>query len=86
MKICRQLKSRVLTFGEFPENVVVFHAGTNIEQGIVKSSGGRVMAITGLGVNMTEALDKSYSGIEKVQWSGKTYRKDIGFDLKRLGQ
>jgi phosphoribosylamine--glycine ligase len=44
------------------------------------------MAITALGKNLDEALNKSYEGIKKITWEGKTYRTDIGFDLKRLGQ
>jgi phosphoribosylamine--glycine ligase len=68
------------------KGVVAFHAGTKQEEGQLKTNGGRVMAVTGLGKNMGEALNKSYSNIEQIEWRGKTFRSDIGFDLKRLGQ
>lgn len=66
------------------ENVVnstVFHAGTSLENNRVVTSGGRVMAITSFGGSIREALDKSYSSIEKISFEDMYYRKDIGFDL-----
>ncbi len=79
-------KGREMTIGEPLKNVVTFHAGTAYENSSLKTNGGRVLAITGLGKNMDEALNKSYQAIRKISWEGMTFRKDIGFDLKRLGQ
>ena len=39
------------------------------------------MAVTSFGESMHEALEKSYSSAEKIQFKGKYYRSDIGFDL-----
>ena len=60
---------------------IVFHAGTKLENEQLKTNGGRVLAITSFGKDMHSALNKSYSGAEKINFSGKNYRRDIGFDL-----
>jgi len=60
---------------------VVFHAGTKVEDGRVVSNGGRVIAVSSYGSSMKEALDQSYRNAEKIQFEGKYYRSDIGFDL-----
>ena len=59
---------------------IVFHAGTKNEKEI-KTNGGRVIALTSFGENISEALEKSFINAEKVHFNGKYYRKDIGFDL-----
>jgi phosphoribosylamine--glycine ligase len=63
------------------EDSLVFHAGTVISGQSLVTNGGRVLAITSLGRNFREALDKSYENVEKVSFDGMFYRKDIGFDL-----
>ena len=60
---------------------MVFQAGTSIDRGSLKTSGGRVMAITSFGDNFKTALKESYKIVEKIEYDGKYYRKDIGFDL-----
>ncbi|MEQ9297244.1 MAG: phosphoribosylamine--glycine ligase [Cyclobacteriaceae bacterium] len=60
---------------------MVFHAGTQAENGRVLTNGGRVIACTGMGSTMDEALKASYGAAEKIQWKGKNFRSDIGFDL-----
>ena len=62
---------------------LVFHAGTalNPDTGMVISDGGRVMAVTSLGYTMQESLRKSYENVSKINFDGKNYRPDIGFDL-----
>lgn len=64
-----------------PEHTVLFHAGTkNTDDGIV-TAGGRVLAISSYGKDMQEALARSYEVAEQIEFEGKYYRKDIGFDL-----
>ncbi len=47
----------------------------------IKTNGGRVLAVTSFGKNYQEAIDQSFSQLEKIQYEGIYYRKDIGFDL-----
>ena len=74
-------KGKEITGFEDCEGSLVFHAGTKIANDKVVSDGGRVMAITSLGDSMEEALEKTYSSIDKIKFEGMNYRKDIGFDL-----
>ncbi len=61
---------------------LIFHAGTVMgNMGKLLTSGGRVLAVTGRGENMTEALSHAYSAAEAIHFEGKYYRKDIGFDV-----
>lgn len=60
---------------------LVFHAGTKNHEGKIVSNGGRVMAFTSFGNTKEEALARSYASIQKVNFEGLTFRKDIGFDL-----
>ena len=61
---------------------VVFHSGTRKETGKIVTSGGRVLAVTSLGTSMKEALETSYRNARLLNFEGKYYRTDIGFDLK----
>jgi len=65
------------------ENSMIFHAGTKNVDGEVLSNGGRVLAITSLARTMDEALEKSFENAEKINFDGKYFRRDIGFDLKQ---
>lgn len=78
-------KGHEITLGDV-RMVLPFHAGTTMKDGKLVTDGGRVLALTGLGKNLGEALGKSYAAGEEVQWEGKKRRGDIGFDLKGLGQ
>lgn len=60
---------------------MVFHAGTMSDGPAVLSAGGRVLAVTSYGKNLTSALERSYSSIENIEFEGAYYRKDIGFDV-----
>ena len=63
------------------EGSVVFHAGTKADGEKVLTSGGRVIAVSSYGKSMEEALEASYKNAEKIEFEGKYYRSDIGFDL-----
>lgn len=74
-------KGKEISGLEKVENSIVFHAGTFEEEGKVKTSGGRVLAITSLGRDYKEAIKKSYQNAEKLHFDKMYFRKDIGFDL-----
>ncbi|MCS5662966.1 MAG: phosphoribosylamine--glycine ligase [Flavobacteriales bacterium] len=74
-------KGKVMTGIEAVEDSIVFHAGTKLEGTEVQTNGGRVMALTSFGDTMNEALAKSFANAEKINFEGKYYRTDIGFDL-----
>lgn len=63
------------------KNSILFHAGTAHKDGDVITNGGRVLAITSYGSNLKEALAASYSNAELVNYEGKYYRKDIGYEF-----
>jgi phosphoribosylamine--glycine ligase len=65
------------------EDCIVFHAGTKIAGGETVTSGGRVIAVSALADNMDTALAKSNRNAEIIEFEGKYYRRDIGFDLKQ---
>ena len=67
---------------EEKNNSQIFHAGTINEDEKVKSNGGRVIACTGEGETIDEALENSYYLADKINWRNKYYRRDIGKDLK----
>ncbi|GAL82122.1 phosphoribosylamine-glycine ligase [Algibacter lectus] len=63
------------------EDSIAFHAGAQLQDGKIVTSGGRVMAITSYGDTYQEAIKKSYQNIDKLHFDKMNYRKDIGFDL-----
>ena len=74
-------KGKEITGFNALEDSLVFHAGTQLKDGKVVTSGGRVMAITSYGDNFKQALATSYKNIENIKFQNMNYRKDIGFDL-----
>ncbi|MEM8999176.1 MAG: phosphoribosylamine--glycine ligase [Bacteroidota bacterium] len=75
-------KGKVISGIEHIEAATVFHAGTKLSSdGKVMTNGGRVIAITSLGENFNDALQKSYQNLLKINFEGMYYRRDIGFDL-----
>lgn len=64
------------------KDALVFHAGTQIKEGKLVNSGGRVLALTALDKEWTKALEKSNVAAKTIQFQHKYYRRDIGFDLK----
>lgn len=60
---------------------MLFHAGTKLNGDKVVTNGGRVIAVSSLGVNKDEALAKSYANVSRITFDGAYYRRDIGRDL-----
>ena len=64
------------------ENSKIFHAGTSKKDDKILSNGGRVLACTGFGKRLDDALKNSYRLANNIAWKNKYFRKDIGQDLK----
>jgi phosphoribosylamine---glycine ligase len=61
-------------------NSSVFHAGTQLRDGVLRSSGGRVLSVTGLGSDLTQARDAAYRTISRISLPGSHYRRDIALN------
>lgn len=64
-----------------PDDVQVYHAGAVRQGENIVTSGGRVLAVTGLGASRKAALQSAREVAESIHFEGKYYRRDIGFDL-----
>ncbi|KAF2095034.1 phosphoribosylamine-glycine ligase [Rhizodiscina lignyota] len=60
-----------------PNGVVLFHAGTTLDGGVLKTSGGRVIASTASGETLEDAVQTAYKGVNCIHFDGMQYRKDI---------
>ena len=74
-------KGKEISNVESISDSIIFHAGTKSQDGKVLTNGGRVMAITSYGADFKEALAISNKNAKMIDFEGKNYRKDIGFDL-----
>ncbi|WP_197330334.1 phosphoribosylamine--glycine ligase [Ralstonia syzygii] len=60
------------------EDSVTFHAGTTLKDGVLSTSGGRVLCVVGLADTVKAAQRAAYGAVEQIQFDGAQYRKDIG--------
>ncbi len=64
------------------ENTIIFHSGTTKEGNDIVTNGGRVLAVTSFGENITEAAEQSNYMLEQLHFEGIYYRTDIGYEFK----
>ena len=67
------------------ENTFVYHAGTKLKDGVLHSSGGRVLTVTGIGENLSVARNNAYQVISGITLAGSHYRSDIALTASQLG-
>jgi len=79
-------KGKPITGLEQVDESVVFHAGTAAQDGQIVTSGGRLLGVTALGKELTEARAKAYADIGKIQYEGKHYRTDIALKALRAAE
>jgi phosphoribosylamine---glycine ligase len=63
---------------EDAEDAMVFHAGTSLDDGTLRVSGGRVLCVTALGDSAKLAQQRAYDALRTIQFDGAQYRRDIG--------
>jgi phosphoribosylamine--glycine ligase len=71
-------KGKEITGLEKVKDARVFHAGTKLEGGKLRTNGGRVLNIVGSGKTLKMAINQAYSGVEKVNFENAYFRGDIG--------
>ncbi|ORX85629.1 phosphoribosylamine--glycine ligase [Basidiobolus meristosporus CBS 931.73] len=80
-------KNKEISLQQTPSDIIVFHAGTKADGGKLLTSGGRVLAVSGIAPTLQGSIEKAYEGIAKVQFEGMFYRKDIAHRaIKYLSQ
>lgn len=79
--ICSSILFKNVASAKGTGDSYAFHAGTTLEGGIVKSNGGRVLAISSVKDTQFEALQSATADAARIYFDGKYFREDIGFDL-----
>jgi len=74
-------KGKAITGIDNVRQSLVFHAGTALEGGVVKTNGGRVIAVSSLQDSQFDALQSATADAARIYFDGKYFREDIGFDL-----
>lgn len=79
-------KGKIITgLDQVDSEAILFHAGTAKKNGDIVTNGGRVLNVVGNGNTLKSAIDHAYKNVDKIQFSTKYYRKDIGHKgLKRI--
>ncbi len=68
------------------EDVIVFHAGTQLDgEGVLRANGGRMLNVTALGETLAQAVERAYNAIDLIEWPEGFYRRDIAWRALQLG-
>ena len=79
-----ELGGEIQGIPEPAEDLQTFHAGTRLDGSVLRTSGGRVLAVTALGDSLRMAQARAYSGVRQIRFEGMQFRQDIGWRaLKR---
>ena len=78
-------KGKQIEIGTLDEGILLAHAGTKRENGVLKTNGGRVLGVCAKGNTVEEAREKAYRNVEKISFEGMHYRRDIGVKYNKKG-
>jgi phosphoribosylamine--glycine ligase len=67
------------------DDVIVFHAGTTLQEGRAVTAGGRVLGITALGATMSAAVKRAYEAVDRITFEGMQVRRDIAARALKRG-
>ncbi len=65
------------------EGSILFHSGTKLNGDQIVTNGGRVLAMTSFGANITEAVEQSVYALEQLHFEGMYFRPDIGYEFRK---
>ena len=74
-------KGKKITLPDETQGSIIFHSGTKMDANNLVTNGGRVLALTSFASNFREAVQRSMKLGERIEFDGKNFRRDIGFDL-----
>jgi phosphoribosylamine--glycine ligase len=77
-------KGKTITGIENLRHSIAFHAGTELDNGVIKTNGGRVIAITSLQDNLFDAVQNATADAGRIYFDGRYFRPDIGVDLMEI--
>ena len=78
-------KGKVISgLDEVDERSTVFQAGTKLEDGLLKTNGGRVLTVTSKASTLSQALQASYDNMKRIDFEKAYYRRDIGYELEEI--
>lgn len=66
------------------DDVTVFHAGTKLQDGLLVTSGGRVLSVTAANPSLSQAVRAAYDAVGKIHFDGMQYRRDIAAQASRV--
>ena len=73
--------TKINGLADVPPELLVVHAGTKTHGYNVRTNGGRVLSVTGIGDTLEVALSRAYTGVRYIHWDNCYYRRDIGKDI-----
>ena len=71
-------KGEEIYLSQVSSDTMIFHSGTTLSLGSLKTAGGRVLAVTSIGATLSEAVSAAYEGMKAVSYENMYYRRDIG--------
>jgi phosphoribosylamine--glycine ligase len=74
-----RLGDEITGIPEATSDCVVFHAGTELKEGVLRTSGGRVLCVTALDDSVRATQQRAYAAVNAIKFDGAQFRTDIGW-------